>query len=51
MLTIVHAQQRQLDSEAQTFFAEEPRPSGLARIVAVVAALDAACVVFALLAA
>lgn len=51
MLQIVQSQQSHFNLEAQAFFAEEPRTSAVARIIAFVAALDAASLVFALLAA
>lgn len=51
MLTIVRTEQPQLSPEAKAFFADEPRLSPLAHLVGLVASLDAACVVFALLAA
>ncbi len=51
MLTIIRSEPSKRNSEAQAFFAEQSSLSFITRLVGLVAALDATCVVFVLLAA
>jgi hypothetical protein len=51
MFTSIRSEQSQLSREAQAFLTQEAQVSTLARILGVVATLDALCVVFVLLAA
>ena len=51
MLTIIRPKPSSINTEAQAFFAEETRLSAFTPVIGLVAALDAACVIIALLAA